>query len=258
MASFGVYGDVQVELGQDFVATVEIVRPPDNYFDRALIASIADALEALDREPTCRVALLCSQGKHFCAGANLRGRPLAEEGGRHLYDEAVRVFATKKPIVAAIQGAAVGGGLGLALAADLRIAAPEARFSANFARLAFHHGFGLTVTLPLVVGPQRALELLYTGERVQGEEALQIGLCDRLAPLDVLRDEARAFAQEIATSGPLALESIRATMRGDLVERIRKATARERAEQERLQATSDFREGVRAMAERRPPRFTRG
>jgi len=258
MASFGVYGDVQVELGQDFVAALEIVRPPDNYFDRALIASIADALEALDREPACRVVLLCSQGKHFCAGANLRGRPLAEEAGRHLYDEAVRVFATKKPIVAAIQGAAVGGGLGLALAADLRIAAPEARFSANFARLAFHHGFGLSVTLPLVVGPQRALELLYTGERVQGEEALQIGLCDRLAPLDVLRDEARAFAQEIAASGPLAIESIRATMRGDLVDRIRKATAHERAEQERLQATADFREGVRAMAERRPPRFTRG
>ncbi|MFI5308424.1 MAG: enoyl-CoA hydratase/isomerase family protein [Polyangiales bacterium] len=257
MASFGIYGDVQVELEQDFVATLEIARPPDNYFDRALVASIADALEALDREPSCRVAVLCSQGKHFCAGANFRGRPLDTEGGRHLYDEAVRMFATRKPIVAAIQGAAVGGGLGLALAADLRIAAPEARFSANFARLSLHHGFGLTVTLPLVVGPQRALELLYTGARVPGEEALEIGLCDRLAPLDSLRDEAHAFAQEIAASGPLAIESIRATMRGDLVERIRNATARERAEQERLQVTADFREGTRAMAERRPARFER-
>jgi 2-(1,2-epoxy-1,2-dihydrophenyl)acetyl-CoA isomerase len=252
------YGDVQVELGDDFVATVELARPPDNYFDRALIASLADALEALDREPGCRVAVLCSQGKHFCAGAQLRARSaLAEENGRHLYDEAVRVFATKKPIVAAVQGAAVGGGLGLALAADLRIAAPEARFSANFARLGFHHGFALTVTLPQVVGQQRALELLYSGKRVGGEEALRMGLCDRLAPLENLRAAAREYAREIAASGPLAIEAIRATMRGDLVERVRSATARERAEQERLQGTADFREGTRAMAERREPRFRR-
>jgi 2-(1,2-epoxy-1,2-dihydrophenyl)acetyl-CoA isomerase len=257
MASFGIYGDVAVELGDDFVATAEIKRPPDNFFDRALIASIADALEALDREPRCRVIVLCSEGKHFCAGADFRGRPLDTEGGRHLYDEAVRVFATSKPFIAAVQGAAVGGGLGLALAADLRIAAPEARFSANFARMGFHHGFGLTVTLPLVVGPQRALELLYTGARVPGEEALELGLCDRLAPLQSLRDEAHEFALELAGSGPLAIESIRATMRGDLCDRIRRATAHERAEQERLQATHDFREGTRAMAERRPPRFER-
>jgi 2-(1,2-epoxy-1,2-dihydrophenyl)acetyl-CoA isomerase len=257
MTSFGTFGDLKVELDGDFVAIAEIVRPPDNFFDRALIAAIADALEALDREPACRAVVLCSAGKHFCAGADFRGRPLDTEGGRHLYDEAVRVFGTKKPIVAAVQGAAVGGGLGLALAADFRVAAPEARFSANFARLGFHHGFGLSVTLPKVVGEQRALELLYTGARLSGEEALAIGLCDRLAPLDALRERARAFAVEIAGSGPLAIESIRTTMRGDLQERIRAATARERAEQERLQKTEDFREGVRAMAERRKPRFTR-
>jgi enoyl-CoA hydratase/carnithine racemase len=137
------------------------------------------------------------------------------------------------------------------------VAAPEARFSANFARLAFHHGFGLTVTLPEAVGAQRALELLYTGRRVGGEEALRIGLCDRLAPLDRVRDAARELAAEIAGSGPLALESIRVTMRGHLAERIASATARERSEQERLQRTQDFREGVAAMAARRPPKFER-
>ena len=118
-------------------------------------------------------------------------------------------------------------------------------------------GFGLTVTLPQVVGTQHALELLYTGKRINGEEALAIRLCDRLAPLNTLRDEAIAFAAEIAGSGPLAVESIRETQRGDLAERIRAATKRERAEQERLQKTQDFREGVRAMSERRPPRFER-
>jgi enoyl-CoA hydratase/carnithine racemase len=138
---------------------------------------------------------------------------------------------------------------------DFRVAAPESRFSANFARLGFHHGFGLTVTLPALVGQQRALELLYTGRRVPGEDAHAMGLVDRLVAADDLRDQARALAAEIAVSAPLAVDSIRQTMRGELASRIRAATDREKAEQDRLQKTSDFREGVRAMTERRTPDF---
>ena len=257
MAEFGRFGDVAVELGDDFIALAEIRRPPNNFFDQALIAALAQAFEALDAEPGCRAAVLASEGKHFCAGANFEtpGAGLDGDGGRHLYDEAVRLFATRTPVVAAIQGAAIGGGLGLALWPDFRVAAPAARFSANFARLGFHHGFGLSVTLPRVVGQQRALELLYTGARIGGERALAIGLCDRLVPLERLRAEARAFAGEIAASGPLAIASIRETQRGGLAAEIRDATRRERAEQDRLQDTADFREGIAAMAERRPPSF---
>src|SRR6202035_3326912 len=87
-----------------------------------------------------------------------------------LYEEAVRLIAARTPIVAAVQGAAVGGGLGLALAADFRIASPSTRFIANFSRLGLHHGFGITVTLPAVVGQQHALDMLYTGRAVAGEE----------------------------------------------------------------------------------------
>jgi 2-(1,2-epoxy-1,2-dihydrophenyl)acetyl-CoA isomerase len=152
--------------------------------------------------------------------------------------------------------AAVGGGLGVALSADFRVASPDSRFSANFARLGIHHGFGVTVTLPLVVGAQRALELLYTGERVGGEQAHAIGLCDRLVSSDRLREAAVALAEEIAASSPLAVRAIRRTMRGHLADGIREATAREAAEQAKLFATSDFREGVSAAAERRTPRFT--
>jgi enoyl-CoA hydratase/carnithine racemase len=246
--------DLTVDIGDDFVATLEIHRPPNNHFSARLIAELAGALDALDADPRCRAAVLCSEGKHFCAGADFAG-PGVDDWPRHLYDEAVRLFSTRTPVVAAVQGAAIGGGLGLALFPDFRLAAPEARFSANFAQLGFHHGFGLTVTLPAVVGQQRALELLYTGRRLKGDEAAAIGLVDRLVPLDRLRDEAHAFAAGIASSAPLAVASIRETMRGDLGERIRAATDREKAEQDRLRATDDFREGVRATAERRPGQF---
>lgn len=245
-------GQVSTELRGGYVAVVEFSRPPHNYFDAQLIRAIADAYEQLDEDPSCRAIVLCSAGKHFCAGADFAA---ANPAGGDLYEQAVRLFAARTPVVAAVQGAAVGGGVGLALSADLRVASPESRFSANFARLGIHHGFGLSVTLPLVVGHQRAIELLYTGARLRGEEAHAIGLCDRLVPPERLRDQAIAVAAEIASSAPLAIRSIRQTMRGDLAQRVRLATAHEAEEQAKLFGTADFSEGVLATAERREPRF---
>jgi enoyl-CoA hydratase/carnithine racemase len=254
------FGDVSVEVGPDFVAEVEIHRPPANFFDARLIRNIAGAYEALDEDPDCRAIVLCSEGKHFCAGADFNAQSsaeaLPEEGAASLYREAVRLFRCQTPVVACVQGAAIGGGLGLACSADFRVGAPEARFAANFSRLGFHHGFGLSVTLPAIVGGQRALELLYTGRRLGGEEAGRIGLCDRLAPLAEVRAAARAMAGEIAASAPLAVRSIRHTMRGHLAEAVDAATDREDAEQVRLRTTQDFAEGIRASAERRDPQFS--
>ncbi|MEL7156964.1 MAG: enoyl-CoA hydratase/isomerase family protein [Actinomycetota bacterium] len=243
-----------VEVGDDHVATIELRRPPNNFFSLELIGGVADALAGLDADDACRAAVLCAEGKHFCAGADFSG------GGRNytteeLYAAAVRIFRAQTPMVAAVQGAAIGGGLGLALAADFRVAAPEARFSANFARLGFHHGFGLSVTLPRLVGEQAAAELLYTGRRVKGDEAVALGLADRLAPLEELRPAAHELAREIAISAPLAVRSIRATLRGDLADRVEAATAHELIEQDQLRATDDFKEGNKAMAERRTPEF---
>src|SRR6476469_11142943 len=167
----------------DHVATVEIHRPPHNWFDIEVIALLADSVLGLDDESECRAVVLCSEGKNFCAGADLSGSDLLDSTGR-LYHRAARIFSNGKPIVAAVQGAAVGGGLGLALSADFRGASPETRFSCNFARLGFHQGFGISVTLPAVVGQQRALELLYTGRSVAGPEAHEIGLVDRLVEDD--------------------------------------------------------------------------
>lgn len=256
-ATTRVIGDLTVDVGADGVATVEIHRPPSNFFDGALIQSISDAYEMLDEDPACRAIVLCSEGKHFCAGANF-GAPAAPTGGGDapdLYTMAARMIDAKTPVVAAVHGAAIGGGLGLACSADFRVGCTETRMAANFAQLGFHHGFGLTITLPPIVGQQKALDMLLTGRRLAGEEAFAIGLLDRFVDTAEVRNEAHRMAAEIATSAPLAVASIRATMRAGIGERYRAATRHEGIEQARLRATEDFREGIRASAERRTPEF---
>jgi enoyl-CoA hydratase/carnithine racemase len=259
----GPFKDIVVEKS-GHVALVEIRRPPNNFFDIALIREIAEAFEALDADRECRALVLAAQGKAFCAGANFGdgdsdgGALLSgpRPGTAHLYIEGNRLFRTKKPIVAAVHGAAVGGGLGLAMVADFRVTCAEARFCANFTRLGFHPGFGLTVTLPAVIGPTKAALMFYTSRRVRGDEAHAMGLADVLVPQSEVRGAALALTAEIAENSPLGLIATRATMRGDLADRVRAATEHELAEQTRLRQTDDFKEGVRAMAERRVPVFT--
>jgi len=252
--------DVQVSFDGN-VATVEICRPPHNFFTIPLIQHLADAFEDLEGDRRCHSIVLAAQGSAFCAGADFSNRDAtpphrSPRAVNPIYGEALRMFACSKPVVAAVQGPAVGGGLGLALVADFRVTCAEAKFSANFNRLGFHPGFGLSVTLPRLVGVQRAALLFYTGRRIAGEEAVAIGLADLLVAQDQVRIEAAKLAREIAISAPLAVQSTRATLRRGLVEQIRLAVARESAEQNAQFKTADFREGVAAMAARREPRFT--
>lgn len=236
-----------------WVMTLSINRPPHNYFDEDLLRAIADACAAADDDPQIRCILLRAEGRAFCAGADFRGR--SGGGAEQVYAQAARIFARRKPIVAAVQGPAVGGGLGLALAADFRVAAPEARFQANFVRIGLHPGFALTHTLPRLVGAQRAGELLLTGRSVDGAEAVGIGLADRLATTGTLDEAAAAFAAEIAAGAPLALRSIRDVLTDGLAGEAERAMARELAAQAPLFASQDFREGVSAFAEKRAPNF---
>ena len=248
------------------VALVEIRRPPNNFFDIPLIKEIAGAFESFDDDIHIRAVVLAARGKAFCAGANFGDGSTLDAQGRRpnepgpgvapLYIEGNRLFRTKKPVIAAVHGAAVGGGLGLAMVADFRVACPEARFCANFTRLGFHPGFGLTATLPAVVGQTKAALMFYTSRRVTGEEAYAMGLADMLVPQHQVRDAAIKLAREISDNSPLGLIATRMTMRGDLADRVRKATDHELEEQTRLRKTEDFKEGVKAVFERRVPNFT--
>lgn len=251
----------------DHVATLEINRPPHNFFDVDLVQQLADALEDAEDDPDVRALLLCASGRNFCAGANFGGQSPGEtdgaggkgiggpEGPRPLYTQAIRLFQGTKPIVAAVQGAAIGGGLGVACVADFRVASEASRFAANFTQLGLHPGFGLTATLPRIVGQQRALDLFYSGRRIDGARAHEIGLADVLAPVGEERAAARDLALEIASSAPIAVQSVRQTMRGDLAERVRLATDHEVQEQLKHFPTEDLAEGIKASAERRRPNF---
>lgn len=257
------FTDIGVDI-QGHIGVVEIRRPPHNFFDMSLIKQIADAFEGFDKDVNIRVGVLCAEGKSFCAGANFGdgskldaqgNRPNENQMGGHLYQEAVRLFRTKKPIVGAIQGPAIGGGLGLALVPDFRVAAHEARFAANFTRLGFHPGFGLTHTLPALVGSQQANLMFYTGRRLNGEEAVKIGLADKVVPLDEVRAAAMALAKEISESAPLAVQETRATVRAGMADRVKAATDHELKIQSALRQTEDFKEGVKSVAERRVANF---
>ncbi|MFO1084851.1 MAG: enoyl-CoA hydratase/isomerase family protein [Reyranellaceae bacterium] len=252
----GTYKDIGVST-EGHVGIVEIQRPPHNFFDNSLINQIADAFEAFDRDINIRSYVLCAQGKSFCAGADFQNRPQtgSAESGKHLYKEATRLFRAKKPSVAAVQGPAIGGGLGLAVMPDFRVACAEARFSANFTRLAFHPGFALTYTLPRLVGQQRANLMFYTGRRLSGEQAYEWGLADVLVPLADVRKAAIGLATEIAEGGPLAVQSTRETMRRGFADAAEAATERELTEQDWTRKTEDFKEGIKSYAEKRLGNF---
>lgn len=242
------------------VAEIVFDAPPHNFASVEVLKRIADAIEAADADPEVRCLVLASEGKSFCAGADLAGdEQIVGEGGMDsiglFYHHAERMFRRTKPMVAAIQGAAVGAGLGLALAADFRVAGPGARFVCNFVRLGFHPGFAITRTLPAVVGHQRAGWMMLSAERVKPDDAHAWGLADRLCAAGEERAKAQRMAQEIATNAPLALLAVRKTWLGEIGDDVVSATRHEHTQQTILKATADYAEGVASVFERRDAKF---
>ena len=252
--------DVTVRQEHD-VAVVTLRRPPHNLLTEPVLRALADAVTGLDG--VARAAVVCSEGRSFCAGADFcsgdapdptdQGDFEARTGA--FYEQAVRIFDSPLPLVAAVQGAAIGAGFGLALACDICIVGELGWFQANFVRLGIHPGFALSATLPRVVGPGRASELLLTGRRVVAAEAGRIGIAQRVVPDGAELDVALELARQIATGAPLAVAATRATLRHGLADEARAAMRHELAEQAALAGTADAIEGVRSMLEGRDPSF---
>src|SRR5215472_7236447 len=252
--------DVSVAV-QDGIGVVTLRRPPHNLLTEPALRRTADAIESL--RGVVRAAVLCSEGRSFCAGADFRAgdAPDPTRGSGFeaqtsaFYEQAARVFESPVPLVAAVHGAAIGAGFGLVMACDLCVAGGRAWFQANFVRLGIHPGFALSMTLPAVVGPRRATELLLTGRKVDATEAGQLGIAHRVVSEGEELAAALDLARVVAGGAPLAVGSTRTTLRAGLGAQARAAMRHELSEQSALAGTRDAVEGVSAMLEGRSPTF---
>ena len=258
------YGDIDVSIS-NHIALLEIQRPPNNFFDVELMNSLADAFEALDEDLEVRALVLASQGKHFCAGANFSARerdpsqppsaPPKVEDGNPLYAAGVRLFACKKPVIAAIHGFCIGGGSELALACDIRVADRTARLSQAEIRIGLIPGGGGTQRLARLVGRGQAMLISCTGDFVDAEEAHRMGwvevLVDEGQHLDKAVDLAGRMARWSSVSLRLAKQAVNAAFEKPLKEGM------EYEKELFLEAfaSEDGREGVKAFMEKRKPDF---
>ncbi len=238
--------------GQDRVAVVELRRPPENYLTHEMLSGLVEALVELAEDPATRAVVVASEGRHFCAGRNFGAQRAAGDTSENVYRTAARLVEVDIPWVAALTGGSIGAGLGLAVLADQRVAAETAYLSGNFVKLGLHHGFGLSATLPALLGVHQAGRLLTTGSRVGAQEAYRIGLVDEVAAESEVLEAARRRAADLAALPPLAVSSVRRTLRAGLAESFREAVAHELGEQTRLAGTADAREAAAAARERRP------
>ena len=231
-----------------------------NALNSQTLKELIDLNKELESDSKTKVVVYRSEGKNFSAGADIKEKQKKlsklELWKSNLGKEAIEsILKINQITIASLRGYCLGGAACIATACDFRVACPESRFSANFAKLAFHQGFGTTITLPRVVGHQKAALMLLTGRRITGDEAFDIGLADYLVSKEELMSSAENLAHEINSAGPLGVQAIRSTIKEGLADEIEKITQWELSEQNRLRETEDFKEGIKASLDRRDPVF---
>ena len=250
--------------GADRIGLITLNRPDQrNAMTPELLDSFSEAIdEALaDREIRC--LLITGKGRCFSAGADLRsslqrsdlGKP-SKEASFAMYEPFLRVLDVDVPVIAAMNGHTVGGGFGLTLLADIRVANVDAKYGVNFARLGIHSGLGISYVLPRLVGVAHASELLFTGKLIRGAEALQIGLATHAVPAEEVLPHAKGLARAIAGSAPMAVQQMKSSIRRGLRWEIREAALEEAGLQAASLDTDDAKEGIAAILEKRDPEFT--
>jgi enoyl-CoA hydratase len=246
----------------DGIARITVNRPDKlNALNAIVIAELGDAVTRIETDPAVRGVLVTGAGtKAFVAGADIN--ELTEQGATGGRTRAVvgqqvfrRLERCGKPVIAAINGFALGGGCELAMACHLRVASESARFGQPEVKLGIAPGYGGTVRLPRLVGRARALELLLTGEMIDAQEALRIGLVNRVVPADRLLSEADALLRAILANGPLAVRACLEAVDAGLEMGMDQALLFEANYFGLLSATEDMGEGTKAFVEKRKPMF---
>jgi enoyl-CoA hydratase/carnithine racemase len=248
------------------IATITLNRPEKlNSLVGHMRRDLAEALERTGSDRTIRVVVITGAGRAFCAGgdvgfmADLIERQDTEEFSRLLGAARRVVLAIRqmnKPVIGAINGVAAGAGCNLALACDLRIASSEATFSQSFVKLGLHPDWGGTYFLPQVVTPNRACEMFFLGEAMGAEEALRLGIVNRVVAPEDLEQQVRELASRLREAPPISIaaakQAVYFSQSADLEEMLRYETEA----QLRCFESEDGREGIRAFMEKRPPKFS--
>jgi enoyl-CoA hydratase/carnithine racemase len=223
-------------------------------------AELKHHLEALSADADVRSIVIAARGKAFCSGGDLKSlQNTPSETAFERFSAAqpiVRAITeSKKPVIVAVDGFAIGAGFALVLACDIIVAAPAAKFSASFAKVGLGADFGLSWTLPRRVGIGRAKLMLMTGQTISATQAEAWGIVDQLATTGTAIECAAAIAREIATNAPIALDMIKRNLAQGFVN-LEQAMSFETSAQTMLTTTNDFKEGIGAFLERRTARFT--
>ena len=262
---------VRIEQPADGVTLLTLDRPDRlNAMNAELIGDLHDALDGVAQDPSCRVVVLTGAGRGFCAGLDLGGygQPpdaVTGEGGpqaglrvqQHIASLVPKLRGLRQPVIAAVNGAASGGGLALALASDVRVAAESAKFNVAFVRIGLSGcDIGVSWLLPRLVGASKAFELMLTGRLIGAEEADRIGLVSRVAPDGSVVDAALEIAAEIAANSPFGVWMTKEVMWSNLeVPSLQAGIDLENRTQILALQTEDHREAITAFLEKRPPQF---
>ena len=258
-------GPVLLEARHDGIATLVMNRPDRmNALNNELALALNDALGRIAEDNAVRVVVLTGAGRAFCAGGDLaligKGRasgatneldPLLRAGMQAV----LKMRVMPQPVIAAVNGAAAGAGMNIALAADIRIAAEEASLGQNFAKVGLFPDFGGTYFLPQLVGPAKAAELFYTGDMIDAKTALRLGIVNHVVPGAQLEAEVKNLAQKIARGPSLAIRAVKRTLFASDKEKLAEALEREVEEQIHCYLSEDCNEGIRAFFEKRQPQF---
>jgi enoyl-CoA hydratase/carnithine racemase len=256
---------VLLETKYGAITTLVMNRPHRlNAIDNHLATALNEALARISTDPQVHVVVLTGAGRAFCAGGDLgaiaQGR---ESGDSGLVEPMLRagmravltIRSMPQPVIAAVNGPAAGAGMNLALAADIRIAADEAVFGQNFAKVGLFPDYGGTFFLPELVGPAAAAELFYTGEMIDSRNALRLGLVNRVVPGTQLESEVRTLATAIANGPQVAVRAMKKALFGSQAERLQAALEKEVVNQIKCFESADCLEGIRAFLEKRAPKF---
>jgi len=258
-------GPVILEAKHDGIATLVMNRPDRlNALNNELAMAVNDALGRIAEDPSVSVVVITGAGRAFCAGGDLgalgKGRqtgatdelePLLRAGMQMV----LKMRTMPQPVIAAVNGAAAGAGMNIALAADIRIAAEEATFGQNFVKVGLFPDYGGTYFLPQLAGASKAAELFYTGDMIDAKTALAVGLVNQVVPGAQLEEEVKTLAQKIAHGPSLAIRAVKRALFASQEKELARALDNEVREQIRCYLSEDCNEGIRAFFEKRQPKF---